>query len=221
MKGTRVKWVVALWMVVASLAYFTLAYGFDECGELRNAYGPFDYRTDKDKLPIVENVHFTANIESLRSGNTGVLPGGDIDYTLRAFPNHSRALMAMVRLGQKEKTERPKGTRYSVRCYLDRAVRFRPDDGMARMIYGIYLAQRKKSAEALNQLELAKESAGENANLHYNLGLVYCDLGRYEEALHHAHMAYRLGFQLPGLKEKLNKAGRWRDPVPATPKSTD
>ena len=28
------------------------------CGQLKNAYGPFDYRTQRDKLKIVEDFHF-------------------------------------------------------------------------------------------------------------------------------------------------------------------
>lgn len=186
------------------------AVAFDVCGELTNAYGPFDYWSDKDKLGIVESNHFTAGVETLRAGKSGYL-GSDIDYTLRAFPNHPRALMAMMKLGEKERTERPAGAHFSVACYFDRAIRFRPNDSMARMIFGTYLAKRKKNNEALLQLEVAEQHAVDNANLHYNMGLVYFDLGKYEEALKHAHAAYRLGFTLPGLRNKLSAVGRWQD----------
>ncbi len=188
--------------------------GFDICGELKNAYGPYDYYADKDKLPIVEVNHFTPEVESLVRGKSDYL-AGDIDYTLRAFPNHPRALFAMMRLTEREKTERLAGAHFPAYCYFVRAVRFRPEDAMARMVYGIYLAKQKKSNEALEQLEIAVRHASENANLHYNLGLVFFDLGKYEEALHHAHIAYRLGFELPGLRGKLEKAGKWQEPLPA------
>jgi hypothetical protein len=46
-----------------------------------------------------------------------------------------RALMAMVRLGDKARTDKPAGASHSVECYLQRAARFRPDDGMVSMIY--------------------------------------------------------------------------------------
>lgn len=204
--------------LLAALACLAILPGparaFDICGELTNAYGPFDFYTDKDKLPIVESAHFTPSVETLRAGITSSV-GREIDYTLRAFPNHPRALMAMVRLGEKERSEHPKGSRWSVTCYLERAIRFRPEDGMARMIYGIHLAKQKKNKEAVEQLEKARELAEDNANLHYNLGLVYFDLGRYDDSLKHAHEAYRLGFQLMGLKNKLVKAKQWRDPAPA------
>lgn len=192
----------------------------DPCGELSNGYGPHDYRTDRDKLGVVEMHHFTAEVETLKAGKSGYI-GGDIDYTLRASPNHPRALMAMIKLGEREKTERPLGARYSVACYFNRAIRFRPDDPMVRMIYGTYLAKRKNNSEALEQLVAAEQFAADNANVHYNLGLVYFDLGKYEEALQHAHTAYRLGFTLPGLRKKLEAAGRWRTPVESVSATKD
>ena len=57
-----------------------------------------------------------------------LLGGGDLDYTLRAFPNHHVALMAMAKLGEKQKTARPAGAKYGVECYFQRAVSFRGDD---------------------------------------------------------------------------------------------
>ena len=64
--------------------------------DLHNAFGPFDYRTaTKDKLKLVESYHFTPKVESLIGGQSGTL-GADIDYTLRAFPNHPRALLCGV-----------------------------------------------------------------------------------------------------------------------------
>ena len=102
------------------------AHAFEECGELANAYGPYDYRSSRDKLAIVEAAHFTPDVEALRSGSTGQL-GGDIDYTLRASPNHPRALIAMANLGRRMNSEQPPGAKYTLACYFDRAVRFADD----------------------------------------------------------------------------------------------
>ena len=76
------------------------------CGSLQNGYGPHDYRSDKDKLQIVEQYHMTPKVVNLVAGESGYI-GGDLDYTLRAFPNHHVALMAMAKLGEKEKTDKP------------------------------------------------------------------------------------------------------------------
>jgi tetratricopeptide (TPR) repeat protein len=146
----------------------------------------------------------------LISGTTGSL-GGDIDYTLRAFPNHPGALMSMVRLGDKEKTAKPSGSRYTVECWLNRAVRFRDNDATVKMIYATYLAKKGSNAEALKKLNDAVQLGEDNANLQYNIGLVYFNLGKYDEALNHAHLAYQAGFPLPGLRDKLKRAGKWKE----------
>jgi len=117
----------------------------------------------------------------------------------------------MMRLGDKEKTERPRGARFTVACYFARGVRFAPDDGAVRVLYGIYLSRNGKKSEAVEQLQAAQELVGDDPNLHYNLGLAYFDLKDYDKALLHAQKAYELGFPLPGLRDKLKKAGKWRD----------
>ena len=200
-----------------ALGIFLVSYGWAEvsefsCGQLRNPYGPYDYRSDKDKLPIVEGAHFTPEVANLIRGTTGERPGGDIDYTLRAFPNHPGALMSMVRLGDKEKTARPSGSRYTVECWLNRAVRFRDNDPTVKMIYATYLAKKGNNEGALKQLNDAVQLGEDNANLQYNIGLVYFNLRKYDEALNYAHLAYGSGFPLPGLRDKLKKAGKWKEP---------
>ena len=46
---------------------------------------------------------------------------------------------------------------------------------------------------------------------HYNLGLLYFDAGRTDDALEHAVAAYDAGFPLPGLRNKLMSAGHWTE----------
>jgi len=181
------------------------------CGSLTNAYGPFDYRTRKAELKIVEDFHFTPDVETLRHGASTATLGGDLDYTLRASPNHHRALMSMVNLAIRTKSEKPLGPKYSVDCYFDRAMRFASDDGPVRIIYGIYLYRIGKKVDARRILEDARNIDDDDPNLHYNLGFVYLDLGDKDNALASAQKAYQLGAQLPGLKEKLRKAGIWKD----------
>jgi len=186
------------------------------CGDLSNAYGPYDFRTDKDKLPIVLGAHFKPEVEALVRGTTSGTPGGDIDYTLRAIPNHPGALLAMIRLGVKEKSERPRGVNYTVECWLERALRFRPDDNLVRMIYANYLGERKRKVEALKHLEIAAATAGDNPFTHYNLGMIYADLKEYSSALKHAHLAMGLGIRQTALSDKLKAAGQWQE-MPAEP----
>ena len=182
-----------------------------DCFDPVRSFGPFDYRTASEKnKQLVEGAHFTREVETLRGGHSGLI-GGDIDYTLRAFPNHPRALQSMMKLGEVQKTERPRGARFTVECYFARGVRFAPDDGAVKILYGIYLLRRGQKNEAVEQLQAAQELVGDNPNLHYNLGLAYFDLKVYDKALMHAQKAYELGFPLPGLRDKLKQAGKWRD----------
>jgi Tfp pilus assembly protein PilF len=185
---------------------------YSSCGSLENAYGPFDYRKERNgKLHVVEAFHFTPNIESLIRGNSGPL-GGELDYTLRASPNHHRALLAMVRLVERLKTPQPTGSHYTIDCWFDRALRFQPDDTTVRMIFATYLSDNNRKAEAIEQLERADATAGENAFTHYNIGLVYFDLKEYERATQQAHKAMALGFEWTTLREMLEKAGHWKPP---------
>ena len=182
------------------------------CGDpFHNPFGPFDYRTaTKGQRDIVETYHFTQSVETLRHGQSTSKIGADIAYTLRAFPNHPRALLAMADLARREKAPKPKGAEYPVNCWFERAIQFRPDDGMVRLVYGISLARDGKSKEALEQLQRADELIPNDSNVHYNLGLVYFDLKDYGNSLKHAKIAYGLGFPLGGLRSKLKSVHEWR-----------
>lgn len=183
------------------------------CGELRNHYGPYDYRTDKNKLGIVEGAHFTTVVEAGIRGNTSRLPGPDLNYTLTAFPNHHRALLAMANLGEKTKSKQPEGAQYTVECYFDRALRFRRDDVVARMLYVQYLIKNGRQSDATTQLGYAETTAPDNALSQYTIGLLYFDMKNYESALTQAHKAAKMGFEGTGLRDLLTQAGHWKEPA--------
>lgn len=198
-------------LIVSPLA---VCAGEADCGPLQNHFGPFDYRSaPPEQRRLVEDFHFTPKVESLKGGNTSISAGGDMNYTLKVFPNHHRALMAVIKLSEKEKVDRPRDMQYTVACWFDRAERFRPDDGMVKMLHGIYLIRKGKTQAAADKLEEANTLAGNNANINYNLGLAYFDLKQYDKALASAHAAQAQGFPLPGLRDKLKRAGKWSEPV--------
>ena len=197
------------------------------CGALGNGFGPFDYRAERDgftvgtgdhmhKLRLVEGAHFTNNVELLIRGKSATLPGGDIDYTLRAFPNHHRALMSVFRYGEKTRSQKPDGLTYEIECYFERAVRFAKDDPIVHMLYATYLNSRKRPADAVVQLELASSQGKKDPFTQYNVGLIYFDMKKYDEAVAQAHKAMALGFERTQLQELLMKAGQWKDPVAAS-----
>jgi tetratricopeptide (TPR) repeat protein len=183
------------------------------CGNLHNAYGPYDYTNPDDfanKLPIVESAHFRPETErlewhTLKHRN----PAGDIDYTLRAFPNHHRALQAMAKYALQSNQSPPPHMHYSAECWFERAIAFQPADGVVRMLYGTYLFKKRDLDGALREYQVAEELMGDNPELDYNLGLLHFKREEYDRAYNYARKAYDEGFPLPGLKKMLKSVGHW------------
>lgn len=182
------------------------------CGPLQQQ--TFDYRTDQKQYKVVEEFHFTPEIEALIRGKSGTL-GQELNYTLTHIPNHHRALITLTRYGDKMKSPHPADLRYPVECYFERALRFKPDDNVARLIYANYLATGQRIPEATYQLELATATADDNAFTHYNIGLIYLGIKSYNRALAQAHKAAALGFGRTALREQLQAAGQWKEPAGA------
>ncbi|HQC96616.1 MAG TPA: tetratricopeptide repeat protein [Aquabacterium sp.] len=197
--------------------------GPSACGGFPKAdNGPYDYRYVRDRrLQIVEQFHFTPNVESLVSGNSTTYVGGELGFTLRAFPNHHRALIAMVRLGDKLKTPQPLGSSYSVECWLDRARRFAPDDSLVRLIFAGWLGRKDRLEEALAEMKVAEGLAAGSPMSIYNIGMVYLDLKQYPQALAHARQAYQMGVVQTRLRDGLKAAGQWREAEPAVGASVE
>ncbi|MFA5495318.1 MAG: tetratricopeptide repeat protein [Porticoccaceae bacterium] len=184
--------------------------GMNCSGGSAGNFGPFDYRSDKDKLPVVENRHFTPEIEQLQRGQTTANPMGDVQYTLVKFPNHHRALYSAVRYSLTATSSGERRKYPPAECFLQRAIAFSPDDSVPHMLYGLYLHRKGKLERSLDSYRVAEKLAPNDANLLYNLGLVLFDTGQYAESSRYAHRAYDYGITLPGLKRKLQQAGHWK-----------
>ncbi|MFG6416569.1 ABC transporter permease [Roseateles sp. DC23W] len=185
------------------------------CGSLENAYGPFDYRRERGRLlEIVDRAHFNSDVRNLRRGQSGSL-GGDIDYTLRASPNHHLALASIAELGIRSKQRHPQALKRSIDCYFDRAMRFQPDDHLVRMLYASFLQRMNFNADALVIVESIERMPNLVGMSHFNLGMLLMDLGETERALGHAWQALEMGWPRTDLKERLQKGGKWRDPPDA------
>jgi tetratricopeptide (TPR) repeat protein len=64
--------------------------------------------------------------------------------------------------------------------------------------------------EAKEHIRAAEKYSNGSPITVYNLGLLNFDIGDYDRALAYAKEAYGLGVDLPGLRQKLEKAGRWK-----------
>lgn len=182
------------------------------CGPLTNTYGPFDYRTERGRLKIVEDYHFTPEVEVLARGKSSASVAGDLSYLMRTSPNHHRGLLAIMRLSERAKSPQPANLQYSVECYFERALRFKRDDTVVRVLFAQYLHRQKRTEEGLAQLRAATKYARDNALSHFNIGLMFHELGDNARALDQAHKARALGLDRPELEQLLKSKGAWKDP---------
>jgi hypothetical protein len=191
------------------------------CGDLLPEKS-FKYRGEQDDyldpdprakhhLELVQTHHFNTKIRTFNSFPMFIAE--NLDYTLRHFPNHHEALYTVSKFEHKlggTLPQKPSWTwRRSAKCYFDRAIRFRPKDGVVRMLYGIHLHKAGKLENALKQYKAGLELIPGSSELNYNLGLLYYDLKKYKLAKKYATIAYKLGYPLPGLRNMLKEAGYW------------
>jgi tetratricopeptide (TPR) repeat protein len=174
-------------------------------------FGPFDYLNRgglQQQLRLVEGAHFTSSVEQLRAGNRGSLLG-DLDYTLRAWPNHHRALNAMIRYqtgsDNNMRVEMGRDNVPPVECYLFRAINFSPDDGTTYMLLGVLAHRKDLNERALDAYRKATALSPRNIQAKYNLALLLLDLGDHPEAEALAAEVYEAGYPLQGLRKKLDR----------------
>jgi len=159
-----------------------------------------------------ERLHFEHLEADFRSGEATRNPRtmwSELEYMVRRYPNHIGALSMLDRLSALLKTDEFRGAMNSVDCHFQRAIAFVPDDADVRTVYGIYLLKRNRLDDGIAQLHEAERMRPNSGNVQYNLGLAYVSKKDLDRAREHAIRAYRMGFGLPGLKEKLRSAGRW------------
>jgi tetratricopeptide (TPR) repeat protein len=181
------------------------------CTGKYQAYGPYDYLSRsryRKNLQLVEGAHFNAKVEQLISGaKPNREMEWDLDYTLRAWPNHHRALYTVVRYrGIHGAYKHPNLS--PAECYLQRAINFSPKDGTTFMIYGILLQKSGFKSKALDAYRKAQTLSPNDMQVKYNLGLLLFDMGEYDESKELAIKVYRVNFPLKGLKKKLIGAGK-------------
>jgi tetratricopeptide (TPR) repeat protein len=182
------------------------------CGKLVWNYGPFDYRSaNSQQRGLVENAHFDEGVQTLTKGMTGPF-GGDIGYTLNVFPNHPLALVTMERLVEKDKKNPPTGSKHTIECWYERALRFRPDDHVPRLLYANFLIKKQRTDEATKHLDYVAATTQDNPFAQFNTGMLYMDMKAYDKALTQAHRVIELGVERPELRDRLTAVGRWVEP---------
>lgn len=194
-------------------------------------FGPFDYYDPpQGAIAVVERVHFGPRTELYALRGSWCAYWFDLNYTLQAFPNHPKALVVMSEFLEKHRpcTEQILKERSSpleaarelgsgsweernADYYFRKGIEFRPKQIEARVLYGSYLRQKGRTKEALRELTAAQKIMPNSADVHYQLGMVYLDIGDSNLALEHARKAYSLGKPPADLKTKLIEAKLWKN----------
>ena len=93
---------------------------------------------------------------------------------------------------------------------LKQIIRRKPDLVDGYVVLGNFLYKEGKYAEAREVLQAGLEKVPTpTAEMHYFLGMIMLKQGSFDGARDHAQKAYKLGYPLPGLRNKLKAAGHW------------
>jgi len=92
--------------------------------------------------------------------------------------------------------------------HLDMAIEGCPSCGVGYEAKAMFYRGRGQLTDARHVLEEGDTAmGGSSAQIHYFLGLVLVDLKEYSAASDQARRAYELGYPLPGLRDRLARAG--------------
>jgi hypothetical protein len=193
-----------------------------QCGPWTGHYGPIDYRS---AAPVtrkrVETHHFDTYLPQFYAW----LPGqqfshyiaANFSYTLRAFPNHPVTLLLMEQIGRRLKTEMIPGSYYPLECWYLRGMQAVPDDAMVRAQYGIYLAYRGRTKEALYNLEIGEKGLCRSPVMQHYIGLAHLAAGADRKAQVNAMRSEQLGFSGNVLRRQLEAAKKWDRALESAP----
>ncbi|MCW8886635.1 MAG: hypothetical protein OQK12_15520 [Motiliproteus sp.] len=170
------------------------------------AYGPYNYNNPihrRGPLNLVEKAHFTiaeARLIPRHNGNIRHMLS-DIDYTVRAFPNHHRALYSLIQY--KLKYDKKFSMETPAECYIFRAINFKKKDPILYLLQGILLHRFKNYKESLIYYKKSESLGNKSAELFYNMGLAYYKIKKIEDAKKYAKKAKSLNYPLTSLYQKL------------------
>jgi len=202
--GGGVRIVVILAVIIHMLGLTAFAQQSDQ-----DYYAPRTSQTDIELFKNVQSYHLGPGREEMANGRYGAALA-HFEFILRYYPNHPQTLVALSELCQKWNSPVCEGT--AVR-WFQRAIERNPEAATSYVVHAMHLHRNKKFDDAVKSYKRAIELAPDSVNAHYNLGLAYADLKQYELANLHAQKSYTLGVTQPGLRARLEKAGKWNPNV--------
>lgn len=134
----------------------------------------------------------------------------EISYTFDRIPESSPIYPTVAVNMARARLER--GEAEDAIAAVEHAVQVHPKDPRPYIGMAVIYRDMKKldlARDALLKGDAAVE--GSSAEIQYTLGLVYFELDDKEQALQYARKAYEKDYPLPGLQQKLKRAGYWPD----------
>ena len=93
---------------------------------------------------------------------------------------------------------------------LKQIIRHKPDLADGYVVLGNFLYKETKYDEAREVLQGGLDKVpSPSAEMHYFLGMILLKQGSFDSAREQAQKAYKLGYPLPGLRNRLKAAGHW------------
>ena len=172
----------------------------------RDYYHARDTSEGEHDLRTVETYHLGPGMNHMKSKDEYSQALADFEFILRVFPNHPQALALTSELCD-IKWRNP---RCDVTQWFERAIQRNPGASQTYMLYGMHFHRLNKLPQAVENYKQAIALSPASANAHYNLGLAYFDAKEFDLANREAQVSYALGIPLPGLRDKLTRAGKWK-----------
>ncbi len=219
----------------------TAVYGAVDDGpdDVDGQFGPYDYyrppAEPRGAIALVEREHlgFKVAEQMFKKDYCGYYL--NLDYTLRAFPNHPKALPMMAKFLESHSTCPPsRKTEVTVEAaaialesgtwqernmeyYYGTAIHFVTEDtrvipkhAETHVLYGDWLRKNGEYGKAQKQYETALALKPGSADAHYGMGLMYLDQNNSAKAAEYAKKAYTLGKPPAELRDRLVASGVWQ-----------
>ncbi len=172
----------------------------------RDYYDPNEYIRDPHIFRAVEYAHITRGGYRELKAKRYPAAYGHVEFALRYYPNHPKGLYLLSEVCVKWK---------SPKCdadgWFERAIDLNPNIAQTHALHGLHLHRTGRHKEALEAYRTAIQLDPKSVYAHYNLALLYFDMGQLSLSNEHAQRSYALGAPYPGLREKLQKAGKWQE----------
>ena len=133
---------------------------------------------------------------------------GESEYAVQRIPPSNPVHWKMLTIQARVLYER--GNKEQGSDALKQIIRRKPDLADGYVVLGNFLYKDGKYDEARKVLQDGLDKVPKpSAEMHYFLGMILLKQGSFDSAREQAQKAYKLGYPLPGLRNRLKAEGHW------------